>query len=116
MNSDYIMSKCIKDHGNFSNPNQEASAPTQDDYIFHLTFCMLEYCCINERIQNIIPRVILNNLAIKLIQNELNMCIPIHQEWAMHIFDKVRSDLVPDFISKLKLNNLVTEELLVSCA
>jgi len=77
---------------------------------------LLEHCCTNDRIQNIIPRVIMNNLAIKLSQNEMKMELPRHQMWAMQIFHKIRSDLVPDYISKLQLGNLVTEDLLVDCA
>jgi len=31
----------------------------------------------------------------------------------MDIFDKIRSDLVPDFIVKLKINHLITNEILI---
>jgi hypothetical protein len=41
------------------------------------------------------------------------MSIPLHQNWAMDIFDTIRSDLVPDFITKLKINHLVTPEILL---
>lgn len=47
-----------------------------------------------------------------MIEKQVTMSIPLHQQWAMSIFDKIRSDLVPDFTTKLKLGNLVTEELL----
>jgi len=46
----------------------------------------------------------------------MKMELPRHQMWAMQIFHKIRSDLVPDYISKLQLGNLVTEDLLVDCA
>ena len=110
-----ILMMGIKDFGFFKQPN-ESVIPTKDDYLFHLTLMLLEHCCTNDRIQNIIPRVIMNNLAIKLSQNEMKMELPRHQMWAMQIFHKIRSDLVPDYISKLQLGNLVTEDLLVDCA
>ena len=108
--------KCIKDFGLFKQSNESVCEPTQDDYLLHFTLKLLEHCCVNDRIQNIIPRVIMNNLAIKLSQNEMKMELPRHQLWAMQIFDKIRSDLVPDFISKLQLSSMVTEDLLIECA
>ena len=75
--------------------------PTKNDYVFHLFFKLLQHCCVNDRIQNIIPRVIMNNMAIKLSQKDIQMELPRHQTWAMQTFDKIRSDLVPDFIAKL---------------
>lgn len=41
------------------------------------------------------------------------MVSPRHQNWAIDIFDKIRSDLVPDFITKLKLTTLITPEILI---
>lgn len=41
------------------------------------------------------------------------MQLPLHQEWAMDIFDKIRSDLVPDYVIKLKVSHMVTDELLI---
>ena len=41
------------------------------------------------------------------------MQLPLHQEWAMDIFDKIRSDLVPDYVIKLKVSHMVTVELLI---
>ena len=61
-----ILMKCIKDFGEFKQPNESVCIPTKDDYLFHFTLKLLEHCCVNDRIQNIIPRVIMNNLAIKL--------------------------------------------------
>jgi hypothetical protein len=77
--------------------------PTKDDYIFHLTFGLLQECCQNDKVPAIVPRIILNNLAIKMMDEEIEMVSPRHQNWAIDIFDKIRSDLVPDFITKLKL-------------
>ena len=42
--------------------------------------------------------IILNNLALKLMDEEIKMITPRHQNWAIDIFDKIRSDLVPNFI------------------
>ena len=112
--NDLIMASCIKDYGMFKNCAEIAGKiesvqiPTPDDYVFHMTFCLLKQCCLNEGIPAIIPRVLLNNLALKLVQNELEMSVPLHQNWAMDIFDTIRSDLVPDFITKLKINHLIT--------
>jgi hypothetical protein len=83
INDQTILMKCIKDFGLFKQPNESVCIPTKDDYLFHLTLKLLEYCCTNDRIQNIIPRVIMNNLAIKLSQNEMKMELPRHQIWAM---------------------------------
>ena len=75
--------------------------PTESDYILHFSFMVLKECCLNEKVPAIIPRVMLNNIAIKLGNNEIEFSIPRHQEWALEIFDSIRSDLVPDFITKL---------------
>lgn len=57
--------------------------------------------------------MLLNNIAIKLINNELEFVIPRHQNWAFEIFDSIRSDLVSDFIIKLKINDLITPQILL---
>ena len=82
VSDDYIMSMCIKNYGVFAN-DQPGALPTADDYFFHLTLGMLEVTCINDRLQNTIPRVILNNLVIKMLEKEVTMSIPLHQQWAM---------------------------------
>lgn len=78
VNDDFIMSKCIKNYGVFAS-DQPGATPTADDYFFHLTLGMLEHTCINDRLQNTIPRVILNNLVIKMIEKQVTMSIPLHQ-------------------------------------
>lgn len=87
--------------------------PTESDYILHLSFCLLRECCLHERIPAIIPRMLLNNIAIKLCTDELEFVVPRHQKWALEIFDSIRSDLVPDFITKLKINHLITPQILL---
>jgi len=62
----------------------------------------------NDRVPAIIPRVLLNNIAIKLSTNELVFEIPRHQNWALDIFGSLRSDLVQDFLTKLKITNFIT--------
>ena len=107
-----MFGQCIRDYGMFK--NEKGQSPTIDDYIFHFTFGMLEACCLNEEIPTIIPRILLNNLAIKLIEKTISMAMPRHQDWSMEIFDRIRSDLVPDFINKMKIAHLVTEEYLIN--
>lgn len=111
--TDLIMSNCIRDFGMFAKISETGVQPNKDDYIFHFTFGLLKECCMNERVPAIIPRVLLNNLALKLLTHEIEMTIPRHQNWAMETFDKVRSDLVPDFIVKLKINHLITNDVLI---
>jgi len=106
------MGQCCIDFGLFQNLSTEAADPTEDDYVLHFSLNLLKECCLNEKVPPIIPRMLLNNLAIKISSCELTMQ-PRHQQWAMEIFDKVRSDLVPDFITKLKIGSLVTPELLL---
>lgn len=87
--------------------------PTESDYVLHFSFMILKECCLNDRVPAIIPRVLLNNIAIKLGTNEIEFVVPRHQVWALEIFDSIRSDLVPDFITKLKINHLITPEILL---
>ena len=49
----------------------------------------------------------------KLLDDEIKLEVPRHQQWAMHIFHRVRSDLIPDFIGKLKIGSLVNESVLL---
>lgn len=65
-----IMAKGIMNYGAFENlrKQDDKSTPTKDDYLFHMTFCLLEATCIDDRIQMLIPRIILNNLAIRMME------------------------------------------------
>lgn len=49
----------------------------------------------------------------KLLDNEIKLEVPRHQQWAMHIFHKIRSDLIPDYIGKLKIAEHVNESVLL---
>lgn len=64
------MAKGIMNYGAFENLRKQgdASTPTKDDYLFHMTFCLLEQTCVDDRIQMLIPRIILNNLAIRMME------------------------------------------------
>mmetsp|Transcript_22294 Transcript_22294/g.34489 ORF Transcript_22294/g.34489 Transcript_22294/m.34489 type:complete len:189 (+) Transcript_22294:418-984(+) len=76
---------------------------------------MLAACCdAEERVSNLFPRVILNCLAFKIENEEIALTLPRHQEWALTLFDCIRSELITDFIRVFKLSELVTEELLLS--
>ena len=88
--------------------------PTEADYILHLSLGLLAECCLNDNVNAIIPRIILNNLAMKINSDEIKLEAPKHQEWALMMFDKLRADLIPDFISKLKLSDLVNEDVLLN--
>jgi hypothetical protein len=52
--------------------------PTKDDYIFHLTFGLLQECCQADKIPAIVPRILMNNLAIKMMDEEIKMVSPRH--------------------------------------
>lgn len=88
--------------------------PTESDYIFHLSLGLLAECCMNDDVNAIIPRIILNNLAIKINCDEVQLEIPKHQDWALKIFGNLRADLIPDFITKMKLSDKVDEEVLLN--
>ena len=96
--NELILAQCITDFGIFKALSEEKEKPTKNDYIFHLTFGLLKETCLSEKIPAIVPRIILNNLALKLMDGEIVMICPRHQNWAIDIFDKIRSDLVPNFI------------------
>lgn len=111
-----IMAMGVFDFGDFSYVSDLNASPNESDYIFHLSFKLLAACCANESIPIIIPRVLLNNLAIKMSTNELQMDPDRHPRWAMDVFAQIRSDLIPDFINKLNLSSNVTPEILVEIA
>lgn len=50
------------------------------------------------------------------MSEEMQMVAPRHQDWAMNVFAHIRSDLVPDFINKLKISDFVTPESLLNIA
>lgn len=87
--------------------------PTESDYIFHLSLGLLAECCMNDDVNAILPRIILNNLAIKINCDEVQLDIPKHQDWGLKIFDSLRADLIPDFITKMKLSDKVDEKVLL---
>jgi hypothetical protein len=112
-----LMSQCILDHGIFADAvaaqNPEHERPTIHDYVLHLSLGLLVETCTGGDIPAIVPRIILNNLAIKLNSGEIVLEQPKHQQWGLHIFHRVRSDLIPDFIGKLKLGGLVNDNVLL---
>jgi hypothetical protein len=76
---------------------------------------MLASCCSNSDVSAIIPRIILNNIAI-MIDDRIKLEAPKHQDWAMSIFDQIRADLIPDFIGKLQLANRIDDTVLLNVA
>lgn len=80
-----------------------------------MSLCLLASCCSNSDIAAIIPRIILNNIAI-MIDERITLELPKHQDWAMSIFDQIRADLIPDFIGKLKLAKRIDEKVLLDVA
>lgn len=89
--------------------------PTESDYIIHMSLNMLANCCSNSDVSAIIPRIILNNIAI-MIDDRIKLATPMHQDWAMSIFDQIRADLIPDFIGKLQLTSRIDETVLLNVA
>lgn len=69
--SDLIMGMCVHDYGMFSKVSEQGVAPTESDYTLHFSLCLLRECCLHEKIPALIPRMLLNNIAIKLSTNEL---------------------------------------------
>lgn len=51
-----------------------------------------------------------------MIDDRVKLETPKHQDWALSIFDKIRADLIPDFISKLKISARVDENVLLNVA
>jgi hypothetical protein len=90
------MAQCIVDFGHFqqievssgrlSADQNKPTMPTESDYIIHMSLCMLASCCSNSDISAIIPRIILNNIAL-MIDDRITLELPKHQDWAMSIFD-----------------------------
>ena len=39
---------------------------TESDFIVNLSLNLMEACCLNERIPNLISRIIMNNLALQI--------------------------------------------------
>lgn len=89
--------------------------PTESDYIIHLSLCLLASCCSNSDISAIIPRIILNNIAI-MFDDRIKLESPKHQDWAMSIFHQIRADLIPDFIGKFQLTNRIDDTVLLNVA
>lgn len=70
--NDMILAQCITDYGIFKNlKDDKPEKPTKDDYIFHFTFGLLQECCSLDKVPAIVPRIILNNLAIKMMDEEI---------------------------------------------
>ena len=77
-----IMSMCIKDHGYFKgicdNP-EEGKFPNEHDYFLHFLFGLLIESCSNDNIPTLVPRIILNNLAISISEGKFVLQKPRHQ-------------------------------------
>jgi len=56
--------------------------------------------------------MLLNSIALRLSSSDLTIT-PRHQAWALDVFASIRSDLVPDFITKLKIGASITPEILL---
>lgn len=118
-----IMAQCIIDYGSFNEievaagrvSTDKKQMPTESDYIIHMSLCMLASCCSNSDVSAIIPRIILNNIAL-MIDDRIKLEAPKHQDWAMSIFDRIRADLIPDFIGKLQLANRIDDTVLLNVA
>jgi len=120
-----IMAQCIVDFGQFhqievsagraSTDQNNLTMPTESDYIIHMSLCMLASCCSTSDVSAIIPRIILNNIAL-MIDERIKLETPKHQDWAMSIFDQIRADLIPDFIGKLQLANRIDDTVLLNVA
>ena len=108
------MAQCVFDFGIFKHVSEKGVQPTESDYILHFSLALLRETCLHPEIPQIIPRMLLNNIAIKLSMNQIDFVTPRHQNWAMEIFAAVKSDLVPDFMNKMKINHMITPEILLN--
>lgn len=43
----------------------------ESDYIVHLSMCLLEACCLNEKVPTLISRILLNNLYLQMQEKEI---------------------------------------------
>lgn len=114
VSSDLILGMCVTDYGLFAHASETTgSLPNESDYLLHLSLQLLKACCENEKVPAIVTRMLLNSIALKLSSNEILFEVPRHQFWALEIFASIRSDLVPDFVSKLRISQLVTPQILL---
>ena len=109
-----MIAQGILDHGYFSKLSGADTKPNEADYLMNLILSLLAECCTDERVPIVISRLIINSLTFKVSHNELDLELPKHQEWAMEIFDTIRSDLIQDYIKVLKLGDRISEDILVS--
>ena len=79
------MSMCIKDHGYFKgicddNPEEmsQGKLPNEHDYFLHFVFGLLIESCSNDSIPSLVPRIILNNLAINIQEGKFVLQKPRH--------------------------------------
>ena len=111
------MMKCILNYGMFAttcvSDGKVSVKPNSNDYVIHFILGLLESSSLNQQISPIIPRVILNILAMKLNDGSIQLSVPMHQQWAMQVFPNIKADLISDFILKFSLQNLVTDDLLL---
>jgi len=86
--------------------NMEA---TESDYIVRFLLSLLETCCLQETVPGIISRIILNNLFLQIQDQEIELT-PKHQEMAMEKVENIRTEILFDYVSKLRLTDRVNPQ------
>jgi hypothetical protein len=82
---------------------------SEHDYVIKLALGLLEECSKNLKVPNLIARIILNNLAIK-VADGLLILTEEHKLWAKQKLISCRADLINDFVAKFELKGIVGEE------
>ena len=80
-----LMAKCIVDYGDFQHIEEKSGRvspdnkqmPNESDYILHMSLGLLAECCSNSEVNAIIPRIILNNIAL-MIDDKFKLEKPKH--------------------------------------
>ena len=81
---------------------------SEHDYVIKLALGLLEECSKNLKVPNLIARIILNNLAIK-VADGLLILTEEHKLWAKQKLISCRADLINDFVAKFELKGIVGE-------
>lgn len=81
----------------------------ESDYIVKFCLNLLEACSLNESVPAIVNRIILNNLSIQISDEEI-IFTEKHREMAFTKIENIRTEILFDFVSKMKLQHRVNPE------
>jgi 3'-5' exonuclease len=79
---------------------------TETDYLVNFTLNLLEAVSVHEGVPSIVCRIIINNLSLQISDEEI-IITPKHQEMALSKLECIRSEIIFDYVQKLRLSPLV---------